>query len=518
MFSKNSVRRLCRPVYLAVLPVMLACSALSARGASCESLGSFSLPNTTITSAKTVAAGTFTPAVPGGSGARGQSAPSPFANLPAFCRVAATLTPSSDSEIKVEVWLPVSGWNGKLQSVGNGGWAGAISYPALALALAGGYAGASTDTGHSGNTGRFAFKHPEKFIDFGYRSEHEMTVAAKALIAAFYGDGPKLSYWNGCSTGGRQGLTEAQRYPDDYDAIIAGAPANNRMHLYAWSVSLAQFEHRDEAGYIPPDKYAMIHKAALEACDALDGLKDGLIGMPTRCHFDPKVLACKGADGPLCLTAPQVETARRIYAAAKNPRTGQELYPGLEPGSELGWAIHAGPEPLEYATDAFKYVVFSNPQWDFRTLNLDSDVALADKVDNGATFGMDPNLKAFFGRGGKLLMYHGWSDPQISPLNTIHYYEAVLKMMGAASSDSIRLFMLPGMGHCGGGEGPNVFDSMSLLAQWAEKGQAPNQMLTSHSTNGAVDRTRPACPYPQSAIYKGSGSVDEAANFICKAP
>lgn len=515
LFKEGSDTRR-RILFFGALLLMLPSSVRSAAAASCEGLTSLSQPNTTITSAQTVAAGEFTPPDPNGSQA---AAASPYSKLPEFCRVAATLRPSSDSDIKIEVWLPVSGWNGKLQSVGNGGWAGFISYPALARGVADGYAAASTDTGHTGNTGKFALGHPEKMIDFGYRSEHEMTVAAKAIIATYYGDGPRLSYWNGCSTGGRQALTEAQRYPSDYNAIVAGAPANNRMHIYAWSMWIAQAVHQGESSYIPPAKYAMIHKAVVEACDALDGLKDGLIGDPRRCRFDPKVLACKGVDGPSCLTSQQVEVARKIYSAAKNPRTGQEIYPGLEPGSELGWAIHASPEPLSYATDGFKYVVFKNPDWDFRTLNLDSDVALADKVDNGITSAMDPNLKEFFQQGGKLLMYHGWSDPQVSPLNTINYYTSVLKTTGATETDhSIRLFMLPGMGHCGGGEGPNTFDAMGALAQWFEKGQAPNQIVASHSSNGVVDRTRPVCAYPQVAAYVGSGSIDEAANFICKAP
>ena len=498
-----------------VLLAMLAFSGSSAIAASCEGLASLSQPNTTITSAQNVAAGEFTPPGPNGSEAAGVL---PYGKLPAFCRVAATLRPSSDSDIKIEVWLPISGWNGKLQSVGNGGWAGFISYPALARGLADGYATTSTDTGHTGNTGSFALGHPEKMIDFGYRSEHEMTVAAKAIIAAYYGDGPRLSYWNGCSTGGRQGLTEAQRYPSDYNAIIAGAPAINRMHIYVWSLWIAQAVHQGENSYIPPSKYAMIHKAVVEACDALDGLKDGLISDPRRCHFDPKVLLCKGADGPSCLSSQQVDVARRIYSAAKNPRTGQEIYPGLQPGSELGWANHAGPQPLSYATDGFKYVVFKNPDWDFRTLNLDNDVALADKVDNGTTRAMDPNLKEFFRNGGKLLMYHGWSDPQVSPVNTVNYFSTVLKATEGIAADSIRLFMLPGMGHCGGGDGPNAFDAIGALAQWFEKGQAPNQMVASHSTNGVVDRTRPICAYPQIAAYSGTGSIDEAANFVCKAP
>ena len=515
MFADDSRNSVVGVVFLGVVLAILTFSGSPAIAASCESLKSLSQPNTTITSAQNVAAGEFLPPAAGGPA----TGASPYSKLPAFCRVAATLRPSSDSDIKIEVWLPVSGWNGKLQSVGNGGWAGVISYAALARGLADSYATVSTDTGHTGNTGSFALGHPEKMIDFGYRSVHEMTVAAKAIIAAYYGSGPRISYWNGCSTGGRQGLTEAQRYPADYDAIIAGAPAINRMHIYVWSLWVAQAAQESESGYIPPSKYAMIHKAVVEACDAVDGLKDGLIGDPRRCRFDPKELLCKGADGPSCLTSQQVEVARRIYSAVKNSRTGQEIYPGLEPGSEMGWGIHAGPEPLSYATDGFKYVVFSNPDWDFRRLNLDSDVAHADKVDNGTTSAMNPNLKEFLAHGGKLLMYHGWSDPQVSPVNTVNYYTSVLKTMGtAATADSIRLFMLPGMGHCGGGDGPNTFDAMGTLAQWFEKGQAPNQMIASHSSNGVADRTRPICAYPQVAAYRGSGSIDDAANFACKAP
>jgi feruloyl esterase len=518
MFGRSAVYRAILLAFLLGLSATVTFGGGSTATASCESLARLSLPDAKITSATEVAAGAFESPVPGGADAGAQSSASPFAHLPAICRVTASLTPSSDSDIKIEVWLPVSGWNGKLQSVGNGGWAGVISYSALAHGVAEGYAAASTDTGHATGGGSFALGHPEKMIDFAYRSVHAMTVAAKAIVTAFYGQAATVSYWNGCSTGGRQGLTEAQRYPTDYNAIIAGAPANHRTHLYAWSLSIAQAIHKNEASYIPPSKYPMIHKAALDACDALDGLKDGLIGDPRRCRFDPKVLTCKGIDEPSCLTAPQVETARRLYSPAKNPRTGKEIYPGLEPGSELGWAIHAGPEPLSFATDGFKYVTFSDPNWDFRTLNLDRDVAIADKVDNGGTSAIDPNLKEFFGRGGKLLMYQGWSDPNIPPLNTIHYYESVLNTMGGTATDSIRLFMFPGMGHCGGGEGPNIFDPMSTLAAWFEKGQAPTQLLASHRTNGVVDRTRPICAYPQVASYKGTGSVDDATNFVCKSP
>jgi feruloyl esterase len=328
-------------------------------GAPCENLSKLSLPHTAVTLAQVPAAGEFK-------------------DVPPFCRVAATLTPVSDSEIKIEVWLPVAGWNGKLMSVGNGGWNGTIGYGPLGAAVRRGYAAAATDTGHSGGRGSFALGHPEKVADFGYRAVHEMTVAAKAIIRDFYGDGPRYSYWSGCSTGGRQGLSEAQRYPADYDGIIAGAPANYLSRLHVWSIAVAQAVNERPESFIPPSKYAVLHRAALEACDALDGLEDGVIEDPTRCGFDPKVIQCQGEDGPACLTTPQVAAARKIYAAVKNPRTGGKIFPGMEPGSEPGWGPLAGKEAASIATDSFTYLIYQDPKWDWRTMNLDSDVARAD--------------------------------------------------------------------------------------------------------------------------------------------
>src|SRR6185369_11525035 len=327
--------------------------------------------------------------------------------LPEFCRVAATLTPSSDSDIKVEVWLP-AGWNRKFQAVGNGGWAGTISYSAMAEAIKLGYATASTDTGHSTSGGAFVLGHPEKLVDFGWRSEHEMTVKGKAIVQAFYGTAPRRSYWNGCSTGGRQGLQEAQKFPNDFDGIIAGAPAN-RTALGMW---VAAAVLKDPSAYIPPAKYGLIHKAALDACDAVDGVKDGLIEDPTVCKFDPKVLLCKGADGGDCLTAPQVEAARKIYSPGKNPRTGMELFPSLTRGSELGWgALAGGPEPYNNTLDQYRYVVFQDANWDWRTFNFDGDIARSEKPEYVVMNATDPNLRPFFAHDGKLLIYHGWSDP-----------------------------------------------------------------------------------------------------------
>jgi feruloyl esterase len=478
-------------------------------GASCESLSALALPDAKITAAQLVPAGSFTPP---GEQRRGLEA---YQTLPEFCRVSAILTPSSDSDIKVEVWLPTSTWNGKFQAVGNGGWAGTISYSALAAAVKSGYAGASTDTGHVGGSGSFALGHPEKLTDFSWRSEHEMAIKAKAIILTFYGSAPSRSYWNGCSTGGRQGFKEAQKFPDDFDGIVAGAPAN-RTPLGLW-IAFAML--KDKGSFIPASKYPLIHQAALNACDAQDGVKDGLIANPTGCKFDPQDLLCQGADAADCLTAPQVEAARKVYAAGKNPRTGQVLFSPLARGSELGWGAHGGgPEPSALSLDQFRYVVYKDPNWDWRTFSFDSDYARFVLPENLPMNATDPNLKAFFARDGKLLVYHGWSDAQVSPFATIQYYQSVTETMGGVSktSGNVRLFMAPGMGHCGGGDGPNVFDAISALDQWVEQGKAPERIEASQSSDGKVIRTRPLCPYPQEAVYTGKGSIDEAANFVCK--
>jgi feruloyl esterase len=488
--------------------------------AACEGLASVALPDAAVTMAQPVAAGAFTPPAGGrGPAGGGRAGAGPFATLPAFCRVAATMKPTSDSDIRIEVWLPSSGWNGKFQAVGNGGWAGTISYPAMATALKRGYATSSTDTGHVGATGSFALGHPEKFVDFAYRSEHEMTVKAKAIIDRYYGRAPQRSYWNGCSTGGRQGLAEAQRYPDDYDGIVAGASANPRTYLNSWQLSIAQAMLKNPASFIPPAKYPMIHQAVLAVCDALDGVKDGLITDPTRCRFDAKSLACHGEDTASCLTGAQVAAARTVMSPARNPRTGEEIFPGLEPGTELAWAgLVGGPEPVDLVLDQFRYVVFKDPTWDWRTFDLERDLAAANKVDAGTINAINPDLTRFAGHGGKLLMYHGWSDGLVAPRASVNYYTSVVKTMGgpAKTGEWVRLFMVPGMGHCGGGEGPNTFDAVAALEQWVEQGKAPDRIIASRPAGTAPERTRPLCPHPQVAAYVGTGSIDEAASFVCK--
>ena len=464
-----------------ILPLLLANLAYAG---TCQDLTKLTLPNTTITGARTIALA---------------------------CRVSATLTPTTDSDIKIEVWLPDLGWNGKYLAVGNGGWSGNINYSGLADGVHRGYATSSTNTGHIGGSASFARGHPEKLVDFAYRSEHEMSVTAKAIIESYYGKSASLSYWSGCSAGGRQGLKEAQLYPKDFDGIVAGAPAANFTGRAAQAIWTSQAVTIDQESYLTPAKYRTLHNAVLAACNALDGVLEN----PRKCTFDPKSIVCSGTDGDDCLTPKQVEAARKIYGPSVNPRTNKPLYPGLERGSELGWATWAGPNPFEIAYQYFQYIVFENLGWDYRKLNFDTDIAQAEKLGSVIN-ALDPNLKPFFARGGKLIQYHGWNDPQISPGNSVDYYNSVVKRLGRANLDaSYRLFMVPGMSHCGGGEGTDSFDMIAALEQWVEAKTPPQRIIASRIRNKKVDLTHPLCPYPQIARYNKTGSTGEAENFVC---
>ena len=512
-------------IFAAIFMNML--SSLSSVAATCESLTALKLPDTAIRLAQTVTAGAFNPpsSFPA-PGPRGGLTLVSAKELPEFCRVAAVTRPSTDSEIKFEVWMPTANWNSKFIGVGNGGMAGSISYASMAAVISRGYATSSTDTGHEGpnNDGSYALGHRERVIDFGYRAVHEMTLVAKMIIAAYYGRAPAFSYWSGCSTGGRQALTEAQKFPADYNGIVAGAPANFLTHLQASSIWKAQAIRKNLGGLIPPSKLPLIYNAVVAACDARDGVKDGLLGDPRLCDFDPKTLECKGEDGPDCLTAAQVAVARAFYRPTVNPRTREQIYPGLMLGSELGWSSDVGRMHADItktqASEYLRYGVFHDANWDFTTFDFDSAMSFADRIDDGVTKATDPNLRDFFQRGGKLLQYHGWSDPSISPLNSINYYNSVLDFMGGPAHvrDSYRLFMAPGMDHCGGGDGPNTFDSIRTIDEWVETGKAPDQVIASRIQDGKTERTRPLCPYPQLAKYKGTGSTDDAANFSCSVP
>jgi feruloyl esterase len=467
----------------------------------------------TITAAQKVAAGRFIPsgAVP--------AAAATYVKLPAFCRVEATLKPSADSDIRIEVWLPSAGWNGKLVESGNGSFAGAISYGAMAQSLMAGYAATSSDGGHQGdsNSGAFILGHPEKLVDFGYRAVHVNAVAAKAIVAANYGNDPQKAYFYGCSTGGRQGYGEAQRYPADFDGIIVGAPGINFTRQTGSELATVRQVHDNPAMLIPAPKLKMLQAAVIESCDRIDGVKDGVLENPLKCKFDPGKLLCRGDDKPECLTAPQVAIARRISAGAVYSN-GKPIFPGLPHGTESAWGnMLIRTSPLGYGLDAFRIVALQNPSWDFATFDADRDIADADRSIGAIMNNADPNLKPFFARGGKLLGFHGWADPQNPALNSIGYYNSVAAMLGGekAISNSYRLFLIPGMGHCGGGEGTTTFDLVGAMDAWVHSGKAPDTIPASRIRDGKVDRTRPLCAYPKQAVYKGNGSTDDAANFSC---
>lgn len=482
----------------------------AAEPVACGALGQLPLTNGKATSIEVVAAGSFVP--PGGR----PSPTGPFANLPAFCRVALTLTPSADSDIRVEVWMPLAGWNRKLQGVGNGGLSGAIPYGLLAGGVRDGYATVGTDAGHVGENADFVPGHPEKLVDFAYRAIHEMTVAAKVLVTAHYDGRPVKSYFHSCSTGGRQALIEAQRFPEDYDGIVAGDPSWDQMRLYAARVALNLFMNREPAAVIPPSKYPMLHAAVLHACDGLDGVKDGVIEDPPRCTFDVAALACPAEDRADCLTGPQVESAKAMLSPIVDRRSGAVLHPGrYYPGSELGWGAVGGPQPSGESLEGMKKIVFT-PDWDYRTMRLPDDVERAVKADNGLLYGGDPDLRPFFSRGGKLLMYHGWADALVTPDTSLIMYKRINEAVGPAAAKSVALFMVPGMGHCQGGPGTGSFDKIAVIDQWVESGIKPQSITAEHRTAGVVDRTRPLCAYPATARYVGSGSTDDARNFRCE--
>jgi feruloyl esterase len=491
-----------------LLAALTLASLAIAASPTCSGLTHLFITNTTVTSADDVPAGPYTLSA------------SATVNLPDFCRVRVVSRPVSDSEIHFELWMPPRPtWNGKFQGTGNGGFSSAMSYTTMATALNHGYATAGSDTGHEGGDLTFGVGHPEKINDWAYRAVHVMTDTAKLIMRDYYGRLPQYSYFNGCSTGGQQALSEAQRFPADYDGIVAGDPGNNRIHLIAGFLWSWEAIHKDTPSPLPAAKLPMITKAVLAACDASDGLADGIIDDPRRCKFDPGTLLCKGGDADNCLTAPQVESVKKVYRGAKNPRTGEQIFAGWARGTEASWAPYFV-DPVEARRNEFwRLWVFNDPNWDWRTFDFDRDLAYAD-TKMAVVNSVDADLKPFKARKGKLVMYHGWADSDVPPEDGVRYYDAVERAMGGPgqTTDFFRLFMVPGMGHCGGGSGPNTFDAVGALDQWVEHGKAPEKIIASHIANGVTDRTRPLCPYPQVAKWKGAGSIDDAANFVCTDP
>ena len=458
-----------------------------------------------------------------------------FRTTPQFCRVTAHAHPSSDSDIVVEIWLPAEAWNGRFQALGGGGFAGVIPYPTLATVVKRGYAVAATDTGHTtGANAEWAFGHPEKVVDFGYRAIHQMTVIGKAAVGAFYGKNAEHSYFLGCSTGGRQALMEAQRFPDDYDGILAGAPANYWTRLLTSAVWAMQSLGNDAESYIPAAKWKAVEAAVNNACDANDGVKDGILNDPRQCRFDPAVLACKAGDNDSCLTAKQVVALKKMYGGPRDSH-GRSVFFGLLPGAEsrqTGWESWVSGESLGkssgffFGKEYFSNMVFQDKNWDYHTASVEAALKAADRRTGPVLNATSPDLSRLAKHGGKLILYHGWNDPAIPALGTVDYFESVQKKMGRTAAEKfLRLYMVPGMQHCGSGPGATAIGGnvapfepdrniLSALEQWVEKGVAPSTIVASKPGSAM---TRPLCPYPQSARFEG-GDPNVASSFACVKP
>ena len=502
-----------RPLRLTICLLLWTVGAPIWAASSCESLARLTTDTVLVTAAEVVTSGVFTP--PNGR---------PLSGLPPFCRVAAVLHPSSDSTIRIELWMPQTNWNGRLEGTGNGGFAGNIAYGALAAGVQHGYAVVNTDMGMATPPGEDAtvfVARPERWKDWGFRSTHEMTVQAKRLVAAFYRRPPTRNYFVGCSTGGEQAWMEAQRYPDDYDGIVGGAPANHRTRVHIsilWNFVTTERTPQDR---LPTTKLRPLAQAVVAACDRLDGVADGIISDPPTCSFDPASLACSGSENDHCLTSSQVAVVRRLYAGPINPRTGEQIYPGLPKGSELGWD-HLGPSANGQPPYAPIFTWAFGRDWNWRNFDFDRSVAAIDEKLAPMVNATSTNLDAFREHGHKLLIYHGWSDWLVVPGESVQDYRAVASHYAGKNLDEFyRLFLVPGMTHCSGGVGPNQFDALSAMVDWVEQGRAPHHLIASQFAGAQVGsplRTRPLCPYPQVAHYRGNGSVDDAANFSCVTP
>jgi feruloyl esterase len=489
--------------------------------------------NTSIAVAEAVTSGSVT--TPAGQTISG---------LPEFCRVVGVSKPTADSNINFEVWLPTKTWNGKFMSAGEGGFAGTISYTRLGLDgfldenVKRGYVTASSDTGHLASDEFWAVGHPERIVDFGYRAKHLVTVAAKGLISALYGKAPDFSYHNACSTGGRQGLVEMQRYPNDYDGVVVGAPIAFQTNIYTHRAWMARLLVTPGASF-SAGKLSTIQAAAVAACDKLDGAADGLIEDPRKCTFDPSALLCTADDNDKCLTAVQVDVVKKLYGTLSSPSTGAQIYPGYSRGGEAGWTTFTSFH-LPMALSFFRGIVFDDKTWTFDKFNLDKDLATAAAKAGSLMNANGTDYSAAKAKGVKVVMYHGWADPLVQPEFTVQLYEKIAEANGGIdkTKDFFRLFMVPGMAHCGFGPGATSFggaiqqvppvrdaahDVQTALEQWVEKGVAPDHLIASKFTDDrpttrTVKATHLLCTYPQVAKYKGDGDTQDAANFLCGAP
>jgi feruloyl esterase len=493
--------------------------AASADALICESLRQVELRDVTIESATAIASSPVwtTPQDSISRGAVSVTQP--------FCRVTGRI----EREIEFEVWLPpASTWNGKYLGNGNGGYAGFINYGALAHGLQRGYATGSTDTGHKGSPmdASWAAGHPQRIEDYGHRAQHLMAVVARQLVERHYAKPPKYTYFMGCSNGGYQGLTEAQRYPDDYDGIVAGAPGTSFIDMSTSVLANGLRNRTDSPGYLAQRDMEFAVEKMTESCDAQDGVRDGLIENPLSCSFDYASIECRGEGAVQCLRPAQIATLKALYAPFFDSR-GREIYPPpafgtLLPVSELERRGKLG-------ADMYAYLVYQDPTWNPASFDLDRDYAQAQARLSSVLVSSNADLRPFARRGGRLILYHGWSDSGPSPLNSIRYFEQVQQKVGRDDTDDFfRLFMVPGMHHCRGGPGPDSFgnagdppvkdarhDVLMALERWVEQGIAPDLLIASTLTEQRVTRTRPLCPYPAQARYSGSGDTDRAESFTC---
>jgi feruloyl esterase len=491
--------------------VLLVARPAAAFADACSNLASAQISGATITATTSIPAGSFTS--PQQLGYQSETY-----TVPAFCRVQLILNPA----IMTEVWLPAT-WNGSLAGLGDGGELGAIIYSSLAYAVDEGYAGVSSDLGHEsyGADASWALNQPGLIDEFGYSATHDMTVAAKSLIQIYYGTTPTMSLFYGGSAGGRQGLMEAQQYPADYNGIVSLSPAQNWTHITS---GMIEQQLNIGPAELSAAQATALNAAVVAACDGNDGVIDGIITDPTKCVFDPGTLQCSPnrapGDGgsPTCLTAGQVAAVRALYAPVTF-KNGKIVYNGLPPGSEYEWtcSVLNGAFNFPFANSWYQNEVFSNPRWNYQSFNIDKDVHRADKLLANTLNASSPNLDAFKAAGGKLLISQGQADAIVVPLNTIGYYKSVLARYSKATGNFVRLFMEPGVGHCGSPTpGPGAWDPLVALSAWVRTGLAPDSITAYRvDQSGQITMSRPLCPYPKQAIYLGQGDVDDAKNFKC---
>jgi feruloyl esterase len=494
----------------------------AATAADCARLAHLAFVRTTITDAVVVAADSLNMAGridPPGMNLAGR--PMDAAHNPAFCRIRAVVRPGPQSAVKSEIWLPLTGWNGRFLHVASFGWGGTINTGALLTGVQEHYATATNDTGHDpavdGEGGRFAMGPRDKLLDYAGRANHGMTIAAKAMIRSFYGRAARWSYLVGCSLGGLQGLQAARHYPADYNGIVSGAPPNPIVAFNAAQVWPAYLINQNPARALSAAKLALVARATIAACASPVGRAQGFVEQPDRCAFDPAALRCTGADSDDCLTAPQVEMVRLIHRGPVNPRTGATIFMGPPKGSEDELGMFVRRQPMEVAADLFRYAAFHDPDWDFGAFDYDRQYQAA-VAKLGPLLHVDADLSAFLRRGGKLLFYIGWNEYH-NPVDLAAYYRRVLAHAGSrAARNQVRLFMIPGMGHCANGPGCDTFSKIGVIDAWVARGDAPDTIITSKYAGGAVVRSRPICAWPNVAQYRGSGDIARADSFVCTTP